>query len=612
METMMEENMSAQERKLVSQKYFIYRINEYFKNNHHILQEKRCDSVRAMLCDCLDIHDEINKNKGDVTKLEIALNYLYKAIIYRIEENPLSKHPFLLKDFNNLIKKLKEEKRNHVAEFSFISSLLKKIKNKDIITFHIDIIKDVDKLSFSQVDELLDSLVNELLYEGYSLSFLDEWCVENILKAPEIKDLNERNLAILLGKFQEVSCKSNKYSVILNSWLPKELFEELSTKTTIKINDFVFSEFNKNEMVIKEHNKHFINSENYYFLKTETIACDKYKAIEKSKNTLDEFLRMYKFFEGNSRTNQMICLHVLVKQEGENANWEKPRPANTDYSRIIKEMDSREKEDIRDFITLRDELRNKNIQSNDLLVIQRALDLIGTSSEQSMENRLLNIWSALEYLLTFYSRTSIIEKARQIIPKVICLYYIKDKMNKLWEKILLFKEKHTQINAIYTICVDTEKEDKYDKINFPSYLANTEKAQESYNALSFNITMQREVAELNFLLNKAGGTKTIITNTYTKIEHDLNRIYRIRNKLVHSGSNLNTNIDIYTGRIYRYVNCLLGTLIYHIKRSPELTITEILYSIDSTYEWYIEFLKEHENQPVANIRELSSPPYLYL
>lgn len=611
----MEEYMSAQNRKLTSQKYFIYRINEYFKNNHHTLQEKRSDSIRAMLEDCIHIHDEMNKKKGDVGKLEITLNYLYKAIVYCINQNPLFKHADLMKDFNNLSKQLKEkeEKRNYIAELSSISSIIKRLKNIDIISIHIDVIKNADKITFAEIDELLDSFVNELLYEGYSLSFLDEWCAENILRSKEIRSLDATNINILLDKFHEVSCKKNKYIVILNSWLPEELHEEMTTHSSIKINDNTYSQIRKSELEIKDdHKKHFIFSENYYFLHTEVITCDKYKAIEKSKYALDTYLRMYKYLESNTSPKSIINSHVLVKLAGDQSTWEKPHPTNTDYSRIIKEMDDREKEDIRDFISLRNELRKKNIQSTDLLVIERALDLIGTSSEQSIENRLLNIWSALEYLLTFYSKTSIIEKARQIIPKVICLYYIKDRMNKLWEKVFSFKDRHSHIGEVYKTCVDSEKANKYDKLKFPDYLADPTKAQQLFDASSFNVTMQREVAALNHLLNKTEGTKNVITNAQTKIEHDLNRIYRIRNKIVHSGSNLNENIDIYTGRIYRYVNCLLSTLIYHIKRSPELTITEILYSIDSTYDWYIDFLKEHETKPIENIKELASPPYLYL
>lgn len=120
-----------------------------------------------------------------------------------------------------------------------------------------------------------------------------------------------------------------------------------------------------------------------------------------------------------------------------------------------------------------------------------------------------------------------------------------------------------------------------------------------------------------------------IENLHELIEHDLTRIYRVRNKLVHSNNNiLFNNIDIFTIRLNKYINSLIGTIIHYLKRRPDLQISEVLNSIHETYEWYKNFLKSESEKTKAikkakeegketgkisiDIKTASFPPYLYM
>ena len=76
------------------------------------------------------------------------------------------------------------------------------------------------------------------------------------------------------------------------------------------------------------------------------------------------------------------------------------------------------------------------------------------------------------------------------------------------------------------------------------------------------------------------------------IENNINSIYRLRNKLVHSGGSVNISMENYTQRLQYYLNCILGTLIYHMKRNPDLEISEVLYSIIASYAEYMNNIKE--------------------
>ncbi len=150
---------------------------------------------------------------------------------------------------------------------------------------------------------------------------------------------------------------------------------------------------------------------------------------------------------------------------------------------------------------------------------------------------------------------------------------------------------------------------------------NEKSEQKLHDFFGSNIIIQRKIAELNCILNNPQQLKNLIEYTFSRIQHDLNSIYRLRNKLVHSGVGNKPDIELYTNKLQKYVNCVLGTIIYHIMRSPESTISEVLYSIVQTYDNYLDILKDlikdkdscnKQKLLQEKIMKIAFPPYLYL
>jgi hypothetical protein len=351
------------------------------------------------------------------------------------------------------------------------------------------------------------------------------------------------------------------------------------------------------------------------YLYTELQACDKYKAVELIRRSIEGYSEIYKILTQSNKS--IINDKTVFYISGDREEWERIVLEDIVYvnNRMVV-INRQEKEDIQDLILLRKYFNYTHKTYTDISIIERTLEITRNALELSSENRLLNIWSGLEYLSTFYYKDKIIERVRSIIPKVICLYHIKNKMNMLWDrmKYYTYKSDREPINSFFYKCCREGKNFEYDLENYAGFLSDTHLATELYKGVDFNIIIQREICELNgLLINKDGILLNTIRDLNELIKQDLNRIYRVRNKLAHSGNNIPENIDTFTYRLYRYVNSLISTLIYHIKRNPELTITEILYSIVETYEWYMEFVSSLEkDRPVQNIKDLVSPKYLYL
>lgn len=620
------EEIMSQKDSLIGQKYFIFKIYEYIKNSNHTLQNKRWESLRALLVDCIDIQEEINTTSGENERQHKSLKYVMDALIFYCNNNPLTKYIKINREINYLIKQIdisgkndgdKEGKdtRDFIAIYNSIKSFLKRLERINISSLHIDIMKD-NNLSFKEIDNLLDSFMSELLYDGYSIKYLENWYIDNIHNEIKGKELNKEDIENILDKFRVLSCEKKENYVILNSWIPKELrdviLETGKDKIKVKYDYEILKELPDNI----ENN--FSKSPDNLSLKVKIISCDEYSAISIAKDNLENYFELFKEINGYTKSNVCNSRNFIVSNDDLVWNPIIREEGDSPELKIYKNIDSRETEDIKDFNKLRLKLSEQDIDSFDISVLERVLGITKNTSELSKENRLLNLWSALEYVLTFYHRNSIIERARQVIPKVISIYYIKEKMNTLWERLKIFrtsKNLSEELKDFFSECSSQDNSNKYNKEAFIKYIADRKKAEKLYMSVT-NVIIQREIAELNSLLDikkaKDGTTKRIIIENHRKIDNDLNRIYRIRNKIVHSGSNIPENIDIITIRLFKYINGLMRTLIHYINLNNTLTISEILYSITQTYAWYISILDEKNKDKEINVQDIGSPMYLYL
>jgi hypothetical protein len=432
----------------------------------------------------------------------------------------------------------------------------------------------------------MDCYINELLYEGYSLIYLKEWWAEKFKGIFVVED--EKILLENVKMFKELSNKQHHtYNVIVKYNLPDKLKNEVKEKHSIKISNINYKEISedkKNEVIRSKsgNNKFFESNKVTYFL-VEVSACDKYKAIESVIYPLKNYSEVYKFIDTSISTVDITT--YMIEEKG--VFNEEPL---SNISRYLRESTEREKEDIEDFIKLRDELRIKNDDMSCIYDLELVINLIQKSSEFTIENRLLNSWSCIENLIRFYVGNSIIDKVINIIPQVICMYVVKQKMNILWDMLYPLMDKKI-IDERLTRCKVSDESNKYVAENFAKYLVSEESSDLYENTKSY-ITINRKLAEINKLLKDPKELLRYINTMEESITHSINSIYRTRNDLVHNGGKLGSYMENQICSLQYYLNCLLGTLIFHIKRNPKLIITEILYSIVYSYKAYKNELKE--------------------
>lgn len=593
-----------------SQAYFVYKLNEYFKNFYHVLQNNRVESLRSILKECILIQHEINSKKGDPAKLTKSLHSQYKGLEFWVKTNPLAKHEAIsdsVKVLADKIAKISADSIDTLTMHHHINSLYKRLRQINLVNLHIDIIQS-QYLPFDSVDQLLDSIVSELIFEGCSLKHLEDWYSEHVFKSAHIKSLNNENILIILDTLKNIVPPPKDFFVIIYAWLPPEITRNIISKAATGYLEYEVVDCTK--LGITDHLQTFGQpKQSFHTLFTTVKALDKYKAMEIASTSLENFLEAYRQFHNRVDTKTVsrhFCYISLDKEA-----WTKERFL-TDDPLFLGKNDSREKEDIKQFFDLRNILNRQNTHASDISVLERVLFIVNKSNELSPENRLLNHWSSLEYILAFHHDGSIIKKAIDILPKVLCLYYVKDRMNTLWTRLVSLNRYSknsplkVELDDLFLKCKKDIDSEKYDKSKFAAYLA--DKDTRLFDLLSSNIVIQRNLAEVHTLLTDHNQLIKKLKFIDQLICHDLTRIYRIRNKIVHSGNQSEDNLEIVTGRLYRYLNSILGTLIYFISRSPDTTISEILCSILQTHEFYLSNVSSEKFPLEATV----TPPYLFL
>ncbi len=551
-------------------KYFIYAVREYFLKDKDRLDSRKFNSFRLLIDDYISLQNQIRDEKND--KLERARVALTENIIFYISNTFLRFDNTLGEDVSSL-KEILEKNKESIGENAYYiaRALRKKIGKINLIEVWIELLKN-KATCYDDVDIILDCLVSELLYMGYSMEYMGEWWKENFSK----DEINEGDLEILIDKFICLGIDASKeYEVLLYIQLPQKL-DKIRELKVHKINYGVQNE-RKNEFACA--------GQSGAVLVTKIKAIDKFKAIEIAASNIENYLRIYKFLD-NSINDKSLKSCIVYDQNEKIEKEMHNRKSN------IRELSHREKEDIEDLIELRNNNDLAGAENLNIVDIENAINTIQRLPEFTKENRLLNLWSSMENLARYYTGKSVITKIINIVPKIIAMYALKQKMNLLWDRLIPIIKNNEELQK----CRFNERDNKYDRSKFLEFLVDEKKSLDLFEQVKENILIQRGVLELHELLKEEGKLQRLVKLTHESVVHNLNSIYRMRNDLVHNGGTIFSEKENQIRYLQKYLNHFLGILIYYMKRNEEISIPEILYSIDNTYIRFTQNIKEVDEE----------------
>lgn len=251
--------------------------------------------------------------------------------------------------------------------------------------------------------------------------------------------------------------------------------------------------------------------------------------------------------------------------------------------------DSRFKKYFESFNTLLDSAK-RNIDKDSVDRIINSFHYFRLSLDSAEpETRFLLNWIAFEYLVKINMNKGLIEKVVSYIPKLFVTQYLNKLLKDFASNIFrlrcdrkVLRSAGILINQNNQIDIPTLFDLLRDNSKLPTIIL-------SNDTPLFEI----RVNELTNMLKDAKSIESKLKEHLEDIQWNLQRIYRVRNKIVHSAST-NLNLTQLDGNLTYYYTTLLNNIIYSaINVTTDTTLDSIYLKFESHYEYLLCQIKKN-------------------
>lgn len=593
------------DRLVASRKYFIFKIQDLVNNSFHTLEEKRIESIYQYLEVCINTYDDLRMSL-DQSKLRRAYEGLLEGLDYQLQNHPFNQLELFKDDFSHLHQLIcmgEESKENEIHNIHrSLVALKKKLEAGKLITCYVHCL--LQENSFKGMDNLMEALVSDLLHMGFSMAYISDY-----FKQQQQLFVENGNSELIIKNLHELDKGLSKYKVYIKFKIASESQKSLAIELISK--QFEIKDASQLTITDKWLQKDDLVASKIY------QALDAIKAIDMARKDFQSTKELFDMWQGTRNCIKDDSTYAWKDTNG----FHKIGLNRIDNTKMLNYIDNNYKRQMERFLKLSDHLENENVRT-----LERVLYMLNAAKTYTVQNRFLNFWSSLEYILYTFPRFTIIEKARVIVPEVFGLFYLKNKINIFWSRLNYCMDKKgykDQYPNLAHFCEDCMEERDYSTRKIISYLQNKEQYEKILTELSFHIVLERECSELIMLLTEPQKTYKAIQEYYNGIKHDLNYIYRLRNQLIHSAAAVDDSLEYVSFRLYRYVNSVLSTILYYEEKNSLYNIIDILSSIDATYlEYSSRWLKERKKKKRMNDEadefteeegyQMVRPKYLFL
>ncbi|WP_251861434.1 hypothetical protein [Clostridium sp. Marseille-Q2269] len=192
-----EDKKIKKEKMYSAKKYFIFGLKKYISNENKILSKKLQPSIRELLWDYINIYEDIIHDLENKLLIK-AKKDLIVAIIFYLKESVFHKKKIYKEEIDFLIKDLEKVQDGSLNQFDEIKiynkckSIVKKIDNDNIYDYLVKVVKNT--YGYEEMDGIIQAMISELLYDGFSLKYLEKWYnsyIPNRLNGCEQDDIDE-------------------------------------------------------------------------------------------------------------------------------------------------------------------------------------------------------------------------------------------------------------------------------------------------------------------------------------------------------------------------------------------------------------------------------------
>jgi len=333
----------------------------------------------------------------------------------------------------------------------------------------------------------------------------------------------------------------------------------------------------------------FLNADKSY-IEIDVYAMDVYSAANTAIRTVSDKINMASFY--NLITAWDLNSLIIVSINRNNNYMEKFTAkelyATNDYVDI---SDNRIFENTR-------QIFSDDSKVNIINKLNGAFGYVNSSrASLFQEEKYMNMWIALESLARTDMYGDIISNVKEVLPAALCIRYI-------YRIIRNFAEDCIRCNVNFnlsSISVDLHQDTKRQMVREiisvfqDDILSNELKSKFNVNSLLLHRydSVKALVTDVNYATKK-------IENHHKRVKWQIQRLYRIRNEIVHSSLQNEIPLTIYIEHLYDYLSAFITEIVICLEDKGLSTLEESFCVIKDSYDVFIEFSKKGNHDFLKN------------
>lgn len=325
-----------------------------------------------------------------------------------------------------------------------------------------------------------------------------------------------------------------------------------------------------------------LNAEKRYF-RVQVSAFDVYSAAHKAIRKISDLLNMASFYNLVSAWDLSSVSLVVVNKINK---YHKAFNAEQLY-RTYDYLDSSGK--------VFEYTKNIFMDDNKIALREKLTGAFGYAniSRASLfqEEKYMNLWVALESLARTRMYPDIISNVKQTVPAAMSLRYIYRIVRNYVEDCIRCK-----VEFVFPDHYIDMKQDSKQKI--VKETIEVFRTPALYNILlqksEVNSLLKYRTETVHKILNDMDTLKDKVKNHHDRVEWQIQRLYRIRNEIVHSALQNETSLIMYIEHLYDYLSTYITEIVTCISERREGTLEEALAVIKDNYDVFIAFMEKNE------------------
>lgn len=207
------------------------------------------------------------------------------------------------------------------------------------------------------------------------------------------------------------------------------------------------------------------------------------------------------------------------------------------------------------------------------------------------EEKYMNLWVALESLARTRMYSDIITNVKKTVPAAMSLRYI-------YRIVRNYVEDCIRCRVVFDFpehCIDMKQETKQKLVKETIEVF---RDSELYDLLlqkcKVNSLLRYRTERVYEILNDSKMLKTKVKNHHDRIEWQIQRLYRIRNEIVHSALQNETSLITYIEHLYDYLSIYITEIVTCMSEGKEGTLEETLAVIKDNYDVFIALIEQND------------------